>query len=329
MILKILKSNHSVNYLFTALFGLLLWSASLFKPYLYSFYTGESDNILFKPVHELLKDHLFAESIISLVLVLFLAFLVQSLNTQFAFIRVRTMLPAPLFVLTVGGLTEIHTLHPVYFAAIFLLLALYRLFSAFDVQQPYSAAFDSGFLLGIGALFYFDVIVLLPVFVIGIAILGRETHWRVFTINFIGLLLPFIFAFGYAIFTEQFIELIKTFELNIISSNNHFKMNLHLQIYLVFLILLTITGSVKIIQQYDTKKVSSRKYFNVLFLIFFFSLAGFIFVPPVSQEMLVILSVPICFLVANFFVFLKSKFWGEFLIYLLIGIAFFLQITAF
>ncbi|QGY43945.1 hypothetical protein GM418_09830 [Maribellus comscasis] len=329
MILRILKSNRPVNYLLTTLFGLILWSASLMKPYLYSFYNGESNNILYKPIHEFLKNNLIAESIISLVLVLLLAFLIQLLNTQYAFIRIRTMLPAPLFVLIIGGLTDIHTLHPVYFAAIFLLLAIYRLFSAFDVQRPYSAAFDSGFFLGVGALFYFDIILLFPAFLAGTAILSRESNWRNFTINIIGLLLPFFFALSYGVFTEQLMELLKTFEQNIISVNNHFKMNLYLQFFLAFLILFTVLGSAKLIQQYDTKKVSSRKYFNVLLLIFLFSLAGFILVPPVSQEMLVILAIPICFLVTNFFVFLKSRFWGEFLIYLLIGIVFSLQITAF
>ena len=329
MILRILKSNRSVNYLLTALFGLLLWSASLIKPFLYPFYNGENDNILFKPIHELLQESLIAESFVSLALVLFLAFLIQLLNTQFAFIRVRTMLPAPLFVLITGGLTGMHTLHPVYFAAVFFLLAIYRLFSAFDIQRPYSAAFDSGFFFGVGALFYFDLIILFPALLAGTAILSRETNWRTLTLNTLGLLLPFFFAFGYAILTEQFMELLKTFEQNIYSSNNHFKLNLYLQIFLAFLVILSTLGSAKIIQQYDTKKVSSRKYFTVFFLFFLFSLIGFIFIPPVSQEMLVILSIPVCYLLSNYFVFLKSRFWGEFLISLLFGIVIILQIITF
>jgi hypothetical protein len=122
---------------------------------------------------------------------------------------------------------------------------------------------------------------------------------------------------------------LKTFEQNLTSVNNHFKKNIYLQIFLVFLSILTILGSVKIIRQYDTKKVSSRKYFTVLFLIFIFSLIGFVFIPPVSQEMLVILAIPVCYLVANYLVFLESRFWGEFFISLFIGIVIFLQIITF
>lgn len=330
MILRILKSNRLVNYLLTFFIGLILWSASLKKPFVYSYYYGEVDNILYKPIHELLlNSNLLVGSIVSLVLVLFLAFLIQLINTQFAFIRIRTMLPAPLFVLIVGGFTEMHTLHPVYFAAIFILLAIYRLFAAFDVQQPYSAAFDSGFLIGVGSLFYFDSIILFPAIFAGTIILKRETNWRTSTINIIGFCLPFFFALSYAFLTEQSLELLKTFERNIISANNHFMLNLHLQIYLSFLILLTVLATIKLVQQFDTKKVSSRKYFNVLFLIFIFTLAGFIFVPPVSQEMLVILTIPICYLIANFFIFIKSKFWGNFLMYLLLAIVVYIQTRTF
>ncbi len=329
MILRILKSNHPATYLLTAFAGLLLWSASLAEPFMCPLHNG-GGNILYNPIHGLLlKCNLIAGSIVSLALVLLLAFLVQLINSQFAFIRIRTMLPAPLFVLIIGGFTEIHTLLPVYFATVFILLAVYRLFKAFDVKRPYTAAFDSGFLLGVATLFYFDAIILFPAFLAGAAILSRDTHWRIFAIHVIGLLLPLFFALSYAVLTGQSLELLTTFEQNVICANNHFEVDKYTLWYIAFLILLTMLGSFKLIQQYDTKKVSSRKYFNVLFLIFAFSLLGVIFVPHISRGMFVIISIPVCFLTSNFFAFMKSRFWGGFFIYMLIGAVVFLQIIAF
>jgi hypothetical protein len=329
MILRILKSNHSLNYLFLVLFGTAFWSASLGKPELYSFYTGEEKNILYYPIHNLLKNFELPTVIVSLVMVLGLAIIIQQINSQYLIIRERNKLPALLFVLMAGGVTGIHTLHPVYFAAMFLLLAIYRLFSAFDQTKPYSASFDSGFLLGIGSLFYFNLILLFPAFLLSVAILGRENRWRVFVIHTLGLLLPFIFALSFGFFSDQLFELIKIFELNITTQNNHFKTDLYLQIYLGFLILLTGIGSIVILQHYDTKKVSSRKFFSVFFLIFIFSMAGFTFMPPTSQEMLVITFIPVSYLVSNLLVDIKSRFWGELIITLLFAIVAYLQITAF
>lgn len=328
MILRILKSNHSVNYFLVVLFGVLFWAESLIHPQTYPFYPGENENLLFLPFFKLLAGNPLASTITALVLTIIIALLMLNINSRYAFIRIRTMLPAPLFILMVSGFTGIHSLHPVYFAALFFLVSIQRMFNIFGKSKPYSSAFDAGFWLATGSLFYLDLIFLLPAFLLGISVLSRENFWRVSAVHLTGFFLPFFFAFSFVVLTGRFPELLKIFEQNLTSNNNHFISNLYLQIFLGFLVLLTIFGSIRIIQQYDTKKVSSRKYFTVFFLIFVFSLAGFIFIPPVSQEMLVITSIPVAYLGSNFLVFMKSRFWGELIITLLFGIVIFMQIIA-
>ena len=327
MILRILKSKRPINFVLYPLIGLLFWVANLLHPVQYPYYLGENKNLLFIPIDFLLKNSPLLQDLLSLVLAITLAFMVLQINNRFAFIRIRTMLPAPLFVLLVGGFSQMHTLHPVYFGAVFLLFAIYRLFSMFDQAKPYSSAFDAGFLLSIGALFYFNLIFLLPAFIIGIAILSREYNWRSFIINLLGFLLPWLFAFSYAILTEHLLPLLKMLEQNILTANNHFRSNIPLQIFLGFLIFLTALGSIKMIQQYDTKKVSSRKYFTIFFLIFIFSMLSFIFVPATSQEMLVIMAIPVSLLIANLLVFMKSRFWSELIFTVLFGMVIFMEIV--
>ncbi len=325
MILRTLKSNRSVNYLLFPLIGVLLWLNTLLNPHAYRFFPGEKENLLFAPIIGLLENYLFVQNALALLLVILLAFLVQQVNNQYNVIRIRTMLPAPLFVIIISGFTPMQALHPVYFAAVFVLLAIYRFFNAFDKAKPYSAAFDSGFLLGLASLFYFNIFILFPAFFFGIGILARENHWRQYVLIFLGFLLPLIFALGYAFLTDSFLELLKTFERNILSPNNHFKSNIPLHILLGYLGVLTIIGSIKIIQQYDTKKVSTRKYFSVFFLIFIFSLISFAFIPATSLEMLIITAIPLTFLISNLFVFMKSRFWGELLFSILFIIVLVLQ----
>lgn len=328
MILRILKSNRAVNFILIPFIGLLFWIANLIHPQTYPYYLGENQNLLFAPLYQWLKNAPLVQSILALAMVVALAFLVQQINNRYSFIRIRTMLPAPMFVILVGGFVKMHTLHPVYFGAAFLLFAIYRLFSMFDKPKPYSAAFDAGFWIGAGSLFYFNLILLFPAFLIGIAILSREYHWRVFFIHLLGLLLPWFFAFSYAILTENFLELLKVLEQNIITVNNQLLSNLPLQIFLGFIILLTVLGSIRMAQQYDTKKVSSRKYFTILFFIFIFAMLSFIFIPATSQEMLIIVAIPISFLVSNLLVFMKSRFWSELILTALFGIVVFLEIAA-
>lgn len=328
MILRILKSNRAVNFVLIPFIGLLFWITNLIHPQTYPYYLGENKNLLFAPLYHWLKNAPLAQSILALAMVIALAFMVQQINNRYSFIRIRTMLPAPMFVILVSGFVKMHTLHPVYFGAAFLLFAIYRLFSMFEQPKPYSAAFDAGFWLGAGSLFYFNLILLFPALLIGIAVLSREYHWRAFFIHLLGLLLPWFFAFSYAILTENFLELLKVLEQNIITVNNQLLSNLPLQIFLGFIIILTVLGSIKMAQQYDTKKVSSRKYFSILFFIFIFAMLCFIFIPATSQEMLIIVAIPISFLVSNLLVFMKSRFWSELLLTALFGIVIFLEIAA-
>ena len=328
MILRILKANQSGNYILFPIIGLLFWGESLLHPQLYPFFLGENKNLLYLPIDNFLKNSAFTQSVTALILVIILAFMVQQINSRYAFIRIRTLLPAPLFVILLGGITEMHTLHPVYFAVIFLLLAISRLFSIYDKTNPSPAIFDSGFLLGIGTLFYLNLFILIPAFLAGVAFLTRDNRWREFIVMIIGFLLPIFFAFTYAILTEQFMELLKTFEQNLITDNNHFKSNVPLHIFLGFLILLTTLGSIKIIQQYDTKKVSSRKYFTIFFLIFIFLVFSFILIPATSQEILIIILIPVSYLISNFLAFMKGRFWGELILIMLFGIVIYMQIVA-
>ncbi|MCD6354368.1 MAG: hypothetical protein J7L95_02355 [Prolixibacteraceae bacterium] len=325
MILRIFKSNRPVNLILFPAIGFLLWLGSFLQPEKYPFYLGENKNLLFLPIGEIFGTSPFVQVLLAFILLIVLALLMQQINNRYTFIRRRTFLPATLFVFIVSGFTGMHTLHPVYFAAVFLLLAILRLFTIFDKPKSYSAIFDSGLLLGIGSLFYFNLFLLLPAFWAGIAILSRDYRWREFVVLFIGFLLPFIFAFGYSFLTDQLMELLKIFERNIVTVNNHFKLNISLHIFLGFLILLTGIGSVRIIQQYDSKKVSTRKYFVVFFLLFIFSMSGFIFIPATSQEMLVITAIPVTFLVSNLFVFMKNNFWSNLLFYLFTAMVIFMQ----
>ena len=135
--------------------------------------------------------------------------------------------------------------------------------------------------------------------------------------------MPFIFALIYYFYTDQLNEIIVVFTEFITQSIGNLRGNLLLQIYLGTLIVLTIIASIDIMQHYDSKKVSSRKYFRVLFFLFIFSMISFVFIPATSQEMLIITIIPVTFLLSNFLVFLKSRFWGElfFLVLLVVVIA--------
>ncbi len=325
MLLRRLKSNRARNLFIIPLAAVVFWIKSLLQPFTYGYFDGESNNILFAPVFRLTAPWPLLQVLLSLILVIGLAFLMQLINDNFSFIRIKSKLPSILFVIILGGFTEMHTLHPVFFGTIFILLAILQLFQTFEKAKPYSALFNVGFLLGIGALFYFSLIVLFPAFLIGAIILSKERSWRNYTILTLGFLLPFVFASSYAFLTDTFQQTSDIFIKSILTPVNHFKGNIILQVYMVVLVLYTLIGTIDILMQYDNKKISSRKYFKAFFWIFNFSMAGFILIPATSQEMLIIAAIPFTFLIGNLFVFMKSKFWSELLFSMLLIIVILIQ----
>ncbi|MCK5729498.1 MAG: hypothetical protein KAH68_00400 [Draconibacterium sp.] len=327
MILKTLKSNRSINLLFVPAVAILFWLKNLLYPFSYQFYPGENANILFVPINSITNNLDFVRVLISLVAVVFIAGFVQVINDQYMFIRVRTKLPSLLFIIIVSGFTNLHTLHPVFPATMFLLFAIYNLFITFEKTKPYSAVFNSGFFIGVGSLFYLNLMILLPAFFIGITILTRESSWRKYIILIIGFIVPLFLAFGYTVITDRISEMFLIISQNIVTPVNHFKSNIPLHVFLSVLVLLTLTGSINIMRQYDSKKVSTRKYFAIFLNIFILSLLSFTFIPGTSQEMLVIIAIPITYLISNLLVFMKSRFWSEFLFVILLGIVIFMQFS--
>ncbi len=327
MILRLLKSSNPFIYILFLFLGILFWAGSLLYPLPYNFFVGENDNIFYSPIYKLTVKLPLLQVVLSLIIVLFLAFLVQQINSRYALIKARTKLPIAIYIIITGGFTTMHTLHPVFFGAIFLLFAVNSLFSIFNNPKPETDIFNAGFFIAIGTLFYFNLIVMLPAFLIAISVLRRERNWREFLILIIGFVIPSLFAVSYAFVTNQLNELFIIFQKNLITPVNYFKNNLMLQGYLILLVFLTIIGSVKIIQQYDSMKVGIRKYYLVLFITFVFSMISFVFIPATSLEMLVISVLPVTFLVSNLFTSIQSGFWRELLFTLLAGAAVFMQIA--
>ncbi|MCK3686208.1 DUF6427 family protein [Maribellus sp. YY47] len=326
MLLKTLKSNSLGNLIFIPFAVLAFWFEKFLSPYNYGFMPGEADNVLFAPIFRLTEQSPLLNVVLSAVLTMVLALLVEMIIARYQFIRIRTRLPAILFIIIVGGFTGLHTLLPVYFAAIFLLVAIFRLFGIFEQSKAYTIAFDVGVLLGVGSLFYFNMVVFLPAFIVGLLVLNRDTRWREIVLIIIGFLLPLIFAGSYFFFTGRLISLLQIFQQSIMEPVNHFRTNIPLQVYLGVLVVFTVLGSIVMAQQYDTKKVSSRKYFTVFFFVFVFSLGGFVLIPAASHEMLILTAIPVTYLISNFLVFMKSRFWSEFFFLLLLGIVIALQI---
>ena len=325
MILRFLKSNQAYHFILIPLVTLALWTGSYIRPDLYPYFEGEANMLLYKPLQSLLSGSELIGTMLAAALAVLLSFVILHLNTAYACIRIRTFLPSNIFILIIGGLYTMHHLHPVYFGALFLMLCIDRIFGAYENQNIHSNAFDAGFFIGLGSLFYFNLVFYFPAIWIGFVLIRKSPQWRNFALPFVGFLLPWLFGLSYYFLTDQLEEMQITISQNILTSNNDLFLNIHMQVFAGFLALLTLLGSFFLIGRLGEKKISSRKYFQILFVVFAISVILLVIVPAVSLEVFVLMAIPLAFLISNYLIFMRSRFWSNLFISIFIGLVIYLQ----
>ena len=324
MILRILKTNQAYHFITIPVIVLILWFRAYIHPAAFPFYAGENQMLFFRPFVQLTEWSVLASNAVNLLLVLALAFIILRLNTSYSFIRIRTFLPSNIFVLIVSGLTTLHSLHPVYFGAVFLLLSINRIFGAYESKKANANAFDAGFFIGLGSLFYFNLIFYFPIIWIGFILIRKNPEWRNFVLPIIGIAIPWLYCFAYYFFTDSLLELGQTISQNFATSNNFFSANINFQIYLGILVFLTLLGSfsssLKWMRKGEFAEVLSNflPHFPVLRCHTDFHPFGF-------TRALVIMAIPLTFLFSNYLIFMRMQFWGNLFVYLLIAMVIYMQ----
>lgn len=326
MLLKTFRSNSAINFLIVPIIGILLWANSFYQQKSYQFYDGESQTLLFKPFEMLSNFSELTSQLLAFLILIACAFLMMRLNAQFSFIRVRTFLPTGIFLIITSGMPLLHHLLPVHFASIFLLFSLSNIFAAFHDQTKVEYGFNAGLFLSLGALFYQSTIGFLPFVWIGLLTVRKSPQWRDLVAPILGALVPFIFAFSWFYLNDNTNELFNNISQNFITQQQHIRGSISLQVYLGYLIFLLIVGSAfMILRNFDEKKVSSRKYFTVLFWMFINSLILILIIPSASIEMFMLMAIPLAYLIANYLVFTQQRFWSGTLFYLLIALVIYMQ----
>ncbi|MDR1860715.1 MAG: DUF6427 family protein [Bacteroidales bacterium] len=325
MLLRFLIRNQIWHFALIPLIVGALWFRSFLHPEFFSFFEGENGMPLYHIIR-LLTDRIpLLNSLLAAVILLVLAFIILRLNTLYSFIRMRTFLPSIIFVFIVSGIVSLHTLHPVYPGVVFMLLCVSRIFGAGSSGNMLSTAFEAGFFLSIGSLFYLNMLFYAPVIWTGMLMMSKNRNWRIPILSCIGLILPWFFTWTWYYFAGNTAELESVVILNFQSLQEIQFDTLPFRIYVGFLILLTLWGLVVILRQYDTQNINRRKYFQLFFLIFAISIAMYFLLPAVAEEILVALAIPMTFLISNYLISIRSRVWGELIILVFLGLTTYMQ----
>ncbi len=254
----------------------------------------------------------WVSKIMGLTFVLILLLLITHLNTRFLIISQRSYLPAIFFVTLVLANFSFFDFHPVFVAAIFLILIIEKLIDVYKSDKTSFQIFDAAIYLSLATLFYFPVIFLVPFLFIALAIM-KPFNWREWFFIVLGFLLPIYIYYAllyltdfrvYNVFPELMLFLTKTCNYTFVLSE---------KIKLYYLIILILFASFYVIQHIGSYKIVIRKTYYLLFVLFVNLLIIYSIIPSVLSELFVLMAIPVAYLLGNYFIETRKNRLKEFL----------------
>ncbi len=287
---------------------LAVWLSAFFKIHgHFSLYFDLNPMPLYGALSSLIGTNPLPGIIFSVLLVSFIAFFTVSLNNSLFFINKRTFLPALIYVLLSGLFPEYQVMNPAFFSALFLMLAIRRIMDAYRVAGISYSFFDAGLLIGIGSLFYANLIWFGLLIFIGIALI-RTGNIKEIVISFIGLFTPYILIFGiYYVWGKDLNELVSVIRYNLWGKHTDYMFSRIIIVGIIFIGISSVLSLANLFLEMSKKKVQARKTFSLLIWQFILSLVLYFALPSVSVEILWIVGIPLSYILSHYLLFSKKR----------------------
>lgn len=260
-------------------------------------------------------------TIISFLSLLFIGFYLVRLSINYLIIQTRTQFPA-LFVISISSFAFQESVFSMaIIGAIFLLIAFDRLIGSMEKQDINYRYIDGGILLALGSMFYINILFFLPFLWVS-QIIIRKINTREVLFTIIGFIIPYMYMLSGAYLFDYSVPDILNQIINTISEHtihNYSWLQLAgIGIYLCFIII----ASIFTLMKFYSKKIQSRKLYQLLFFIFFNCLAIYFMVPFSGDELFIIISIPASVLFSIYFTESKENLINSILLILLLLVPF-------
>lgn len=319
MFIGLLNNNQTFNVIFLIIIGVLLSIIPISSDAILVMnqptmpFSAMVDFIL--PSSHLLHD------ILGALLIILLSIIFNNLITAFEIIK-NTFLPGFFFLLLCMSNAKFITLGPISLSLSFLLLAINELFILSKEDCRYDTIFNTGFLVAISSLFFFPVIYIYPLMLIGIVYFRNDTA-REFMISITGLLIPYLFLFTYLYWNNEFFSFLTTLKIyylkpsiNIDKTNYFFWGITALLLFSVFTFL----------TRFSEGNARIRKFKALFFWILIFTMLIHVFSDFKISDYIIFISIPAAVFFTDFFQNIKKQWISELLVLIMVGLVVYNQI---
>ncbi|MEI6276320.1 MAG: DUF6427 family protein [Prolixibacteraceae bacterium] len=319
MFLRLFNSKSVYSAVLIPIVAFLFWMEPLKVPIQLVIVPGEGMMPLYTLFANFYTGTTIWPVVTGFVLILLNALILTLLSYEFQFLQHRTFLPGIIYVSVVSSFPPLQTFHPVYPATLLVLLSVYYIFLTYRRKNEISSTFNASFLLSVGALFYLPVVIIFPLIWISIFVLQKNDNWRLLVIPLIGFTLPWLLLWTFLFVSGSDQTFIASIVQGIAARNNHFIFKIAFLIISGFIFLLSALGSLSLINSVSIRKMSTRKYFIILYWMLGLCIPSIFLFPSTGLGIIVISTIPVAFLISHFFMAGKRGFWREFLFFLFLA----------
>lgn len=316
--IKLLKTNPALSFIFAPLFAICVWTLTYFKGF-----EVVSNGAM--PVYDLLITYISPDlklfyCVFGCLLVISQAFHFNYILNRNEVIYKNSWMPSLFYVLLMSIIPQFIVFNPLLITMSVIIFILDKIFQIYKNPNALALDFDIGFLISIAALFFFPAILLYVLFALGLIIL-KPFSWRDWVVSLMGLALPFFFMFVYYFLTDQFQYLTSKF----------FTANIRQQIdwwllvpkgfgitigFILFLLMLSIF---QLAGNFSKNVIRTRNLQQVTLLFVVISGLMILLTRNVQLFRFEILCLPFSFLLSYYFLSAKKVWYAEVLFWLLIA----------
>jgi len=247
------------------------------------------------------------EIIISLAFILLISYLLVHYNTILFFIPERTIVPSVLYAIFTGFFINYQTLHPVIPASVFMLIALRRIIDVYHVNETAFSFFDASLLIGVGSLFYANLIWFGIIPLIGVIIL-KGYKLKEMMLSIAGIPVTLLITAGiYYLFSPGISGLIENLRFNLFSEVDSYNFSIVELAGIATGGITLLAGIIFVFKRIKNMKIKSRKIFILLLWWCLISVALYFISPAVSVEISYLAAIPSVYYISYYFIFSKSR----------------------
>ncbi len=314
------RTNQLAANLFLIIYVLVLRASGLFATEVWE---PSSAGVLSHAVYSYVGTHGWLPDLVSLILVLLQALLLNVLSARFRVSREVTMFPGLFYILLMSTLPSFLHLSPVVMGNTFLILAVSSLFNSYKKSSVADSIFNVGFWISMASLFYFSNFIFLLLAILGLAALRNIRISEIFMV-IIGMIVPLFLAGSIFYLSDDWSNFYQTTFLTEFGFWNfdwveHWSN--YVPVVLFGILILTVLGSANI--YFQKQSIRSQKNIQILYYFIFISLLTAFIQKGIRVEQFLLLAIPLSLMLPlNFLEFRKREIGSGIHLTWLIGILF-------